>query len=114
MTLILRITLFLGSLCSALFFLSKIRKAKIRIDDTLFWILFAFAGIILSVFPGILNWLADLFGIISPVNLLFLILLFVLILRNFSLTVKVSQLQMKLNKLGQDWAIDEASKDKCR
>ncbi len=112
MTLILRLTLFLGSLCSALFFLSKIRKAKIRIDDTLFWILFAFAGIILSVFPGILSWLADLFGVISPVNLLFLVLLFILIIRNFSLTVKVSQLQMKLNKLGQDWAMRETDEDR--
>lgn len=111
MTLIFRLMLFFTSLFSIFFFLSKIRKAKMRIDDSLFWIIFAFLGIFLSIFPGILDWLAGLFGIISPVNFLFLTLLFILIIRNFSLTVKLSQLQMKLNKLGQDYAMDKEAYD---
>ena len=112
MTLLFRLMLFLMSLLSIVFFLSRIRKAKMRVDDSLFWIIFAFLGIILSIFPGILNWLAGLFGIISPVNFLFLVLLFILIIRNFSLTVKVSQLQMKLNRLGQDYAMSRDSDDR--
>ena len=112
MTLLFRLMLFFMSLLSIVFFLYNIRKAKMRVDDSLFWIIFASLGIVLSIFPGILIWFAGLFGIISPVNFLFLVLLFILIIRNFSLTVKVSQLQMKLNRLGQDYAMSRDSDDR--
>ena len=112
MTLLFRLMLFFMSLLSIVFFLYNIRKAKMRVDDSLFWIIFASLGIVLSIFPGILIWFAGLFGIISPVNFLFLALLFILIIRNFSLTVKLSQLQMKLNKLGQDYAMEQEERER--
>lgn len=107
MTLIFRAMLFLASLFSIVFFIKRIRKSKIQIDDSLFWVLVAFAGIVLSFFPKILIRASEIIGVQSPANLLYLALLFVLIIRDFRLTVKLSQIEMKLNKLGQDYAIEK-------
>lgn len=111
MTILFRSLLLVASLSSVMFFLKKIRKSKIQIDDCLFWVVIAFIGVILSFFPTILIFFSELLGIQSPTNLLYLVLLFALIIRDFHLTVKVSQLQMKLNVLGQKLSIDEFNKN---
>ena len=112
MTLVFRGLLIAASLCTALYFLTMIRKAKVRIEDTVFWFLFSFAVIILSLFPGIVVFFAGLLGVQSPVNFLYLVMIFVLLIRVFKLTLKVSILEYNLNGLGQQIALrDDGSAD---
>lgn len=82
-----------------------------NIEDALFWFVFSFALIILGVFPGVIIFLTNLADIQSPVNGLFLIILFIILIRLFSLTLKVSMLTLKLSKLAQEIALDKYRTD---
>jgi hypothetical protein len=52
-----------------------------------------------------------LFGIISTVNLVFLVIIALLILRVFTLTLRLSELDQKLEELAQGIALKEAEKN---
>lgn len=112
MSLQLRILLIVGSVATLIYFLMKIRKSKLRIEDGVFWIIFSFAMILLSLLPDVVSYAAELLGVISPVNFLFLAIIFVLLMRIFSLTLKVSQLSSKLENFVQIYAINAQKSEK--
>ena len=101
-----RVLLIAVSIGTCAFFLRKIRKAKVQINDVIFWLLFSFALIVLSIFPGILNFFSNLLGIQSPANFLFLVIVFLLTVHQFALTLRISMVEYKLNKLGREYALD--------
>jgi hypothetical protein len=119
MSTILRLLLILASIATFLYFLIKIRTSKVNIEDALFWFLFSLAIIMLGIFPDIVIFLTRLAGIQSPVNGLFLIILFIILVRLFTLTLKVSMLTLKLDKLTQTFALelrntgDPVKKEEC-
>ena len=95
MTLTLRVVLVLVSLMTLLFVMRKVRSSKIRLEDSMAWILFSGALFVLSVFPGIFDFLVFLFFI------------FVLLILCFSLNMKVSQMDTKIKELTQLLAIEK-------
>lgn len=103
----LRIFLIIGSLGTAIYFLRRIREAKVQIEDTLFWFLASFALVIVSTFPQIADVATEILGIISTVNFVFLFIIFILILKVFSLTIKISVLDNKLKQISQKIGLDE-------
>ena len=107
MSLVLRIVLIVFSFLSIIYIIRKIRKAKLRIDVSIFWLVFAALLIVLSIFPGIAEWLANVLGIISPANLIYLFMIFILLLYAFSMTLKMSELENKINELTEEIAIKE-------
>lgn len=72
-----------------------------------FWMAFPAALVILSVFPGIATWAAKMLGVQSPVNFIFLAVIFILIVKIFSLSLRISQLDTKIRTLTQEIAIRE-------
>ena len=72
----LRVILFVASLCVFFFIMKKIKKAKLKIEYALFWIVSSILLLILSIFPQIAYFFADICGIKSPVNFIFFILVF--------------------------------------
>ena len=107
----LRMVLIVVSVVTTWLILRKIRMSKMRIEDSIFWIGFSLMLIVFSVFPEIVYWMSDLSGTQTPVNFIFLFMIFVLILRMFRLTVKISQLETKVRDLAQRIAIDENMKN---
>lgn len=107
MTLTLRVVLVLVSLMTLLFVMRKIRSSKIRLEDSMAWILFSGVLFVLSVFPGIFDFLAELAGVYSTVNFVFLFFIFVLLILCFSLNMKVSQMDTKIKELTQLLAIEK-------
>lgn len=105
MTIGLRTVLLVIALLSCIFVVRKIRKAQMRIEDTLFWIVVVAGTLVLGVFPQIAFWCADILGIASPVNFVFLVFIFILLFKVFILTVQISQLQEKIKNLTQSIAI---------
>ncbi len=93
------------------FIISNIRKSKLRISDALYWFGFSTLLILLAVFPQIAFFFGELFGIISTVNLVFLVIIALLILRVFTLTLRLSVLDQKLEELAQEMALKNAEKD---
>jgi len=116
MTVMLRIVLIVMSIFNCVWVLLRIRKAQVKIEDTVFWILFSGLLILLSLFPEIAEIGARTLGIQSQVNFLFLTILYVLIVKIFRMTVRISILESKLAKLVQEYAIKEIkeqSSERC-
>lgn len=107
MTLTLRVVLVLVSLMTLLFVMRKVRSSKIRLEDSMPWILFSGILFVLSVFPGIFDFLAELAGVYSTVNFVFLFFIFVLLILCFSLNMRVSQMDTKIKELTQLLAIEK-------
>lgn len=103
-----RILLLLISVGTTLFFSYKIKKAKIRIQDVTFWLLFSAVLIVLSLFPGVLCFFSDLLGIQSPANFLFLVIIFLLLIHQFSLSIRLSMTKSELDQLARRYALDTA------
>ena len=90
-----------------MFFIYMLRSRKLDIKYCLIWI-FALLGIAaFCAFPQLLSALSRMLGILTPVNMLFLICIAFLALICVSLTVTVSRLSERLKKLTQNVAIQE-------
>jgi len=96
--------------CSVLVFIymfHKIRKSQIDISDSIFWIVFSVILFIISVFPQIPILFSKAFGVQSPVNFIFLTVIFLLIIKVFLLSVKISFLENKIKTLAQEMSISD-------
>lgn len=105
MTLVFRIILVIASLLTAVFILYRIRKSKVRIEDSIFWILLSAIILVISVFPQVADAATDALHIYLTTNFLFTFFIFLLLVKLFSLSVEVSQLKSKVEKLTQESAL---------
>ena len=107
MSLVLRTLLIAISILSMIVMIRKIRHAKFQIEYAIFWIIFSFVLIVIAVFPEIMMILARLVGIQSPVNMIFLMIIFVLLAKMFYLNIQISHLEYKVKELVQKLALNE-------
>lgn len=112
MTMTLRIALIIVSVLNCAWVILRIRKAQVKIEDTVFWILFSGLLMLLSLFPKIAEIGARFLGVQSQTNFLFLTILYVLIIKTFRMSIKVSVLESKLARLAQRLALDKAAEKK--
>lgn len=113
MSFALRILLVVGSILAFLFILRKIRKCQLEVGDSVFWFFFAALLIIIAVFPQLVIYPAEWIGVDSPANFLFLIIIFVMLIRQFKMTIHIRALNSKLKALTQAEAL-EAKKESQR
>ena len=107
MTAVLRIGLILISIMSFFIIVRKIRKSKIRIEDGLFWVVFAIILIVFAVFPGVIYFISDLVGAKSPANIVYLIIIGMLLIKLFFMSIQISLLENKVVNLAQEMALKE-------
>lgn len=105
MSLYLRILLIVMSLLAAVYAVRQIRKSQMKIENAIYWFMFILIIIVLSVFPEPAMILARILGIESPVNLIYLAMIFLLLVKVFSLSVKISQMEYKIGILAQEAGI---------
>lgn len=108
----LRILLVLFSALTLLYMIRKIRNSKLQIEYSIFWIIFSLLLLLMSLFPGAVIFLANLLGIQSTVNFVFLCIIFILMLKIFMMTIELSQLENKVKELTQKISIETSLKDK--
>lgn len=106
LSLVLRIILIVAAIGLIAFLLHSIKKSKMSIEDSIFWLGFSLLILIMSVFPEIPSWLSNVIGFMSPVNFVFLIFIFVLIIRDFLSNRRISQLENRVKELTQQIALD--------
>jgi hypothetical protein len=111
MSIDLRILLIAASIIMILSVVLRIRKSKFQIRDGIFWFLLSTLFLFMSVFPQIVTWLSGLIGFESPANLVFLGIIAIVLVKNFLLSVKVSQLEYNLMKLTQHTMVEGVSKE---
>ena len=105
MTTLFRIVLIIVSLATFGAVIQKIRGSKMRIEDAVFWVLLCVMFIIFALFPGIPDGLAALLGIYSTANFLFLFMIFILLMKIFSMSLHMSELEKKIEELSQSLAL---------
>ena len=114
MSTVLRVILILASLVTCIYISRKLKKAQVDTHDTIFWLMFSFVLILVSIFPEIADWLSMRLGIYSTVNMVFLIIIFALLLRVFLLTIKISQMEHRVSILVEKLAIREKDSRKAK
>lgn len=107
MTIMFRIMLFVVSIGTTYLMMRKIRQAKVQIEAAIFWVIFALMLVVLSIFPRIADLMASVLGIYSTPNFLFLFMIFLLMVKLFSMSIHVSQLESRVKDLVQKMALDE-------
>lgn len=111
---LIRICLIVGSFVTAGYVLRRVRQAKVQIEDTIFWLGFSAALLLLAIFPGIAYWAANLLGFISPINFVYIVIIFLLLVKQFFMSIKISQLDSKMRILAEQVALNQekAERDK--
>ena len=104
---VLRVCLILGSFFTAGYVLRRVRQARVQIEDTIYWLALSAVLLLVAVFPGIAYWVSDLLGFVSPINCVFLVVIFLLLARQFSLSIRVSQLDSRLRILTERIALNQ-------
>ena len=105
MSIALRICLVALSIISLFYIIRKIRYSKMQIEYTLFWIVLSIIMILMAVFPQIVYWIAYMFGIMSPANMVYLFIIGILLVKVFMMTIEISNLESKVQALIQEVGI---------
>ncbi len=108
---IFRIILIIVSLLTMSFMLRKIRQAKVQIEAAMFWVIVALILVVFFLCPAVADACARLLGIYSTPNFLFLFMIFLLMVKVFSMTLQVSQLESKQKELVQKIALAQKEQE---
>lgn len=103
----LRIMLIIMSVGSLGYIVRKIRYSRMQIEYALFWIVLAIIFIVMAVFPQVVYMVCSLMRVMSPVNLVYLMIIAVLLLKVFMMTIELSALESKVRELVQQIGINE-------
>lgn len=107
-----RIFLIIGSLATLLYFISNIRKSKLKINHSIFWVIFGMVLLLLACVPQGFFWISNLIGFQSPSNLIYLIVIFLLTVKLFTTTMRLSKLSEQVTALTQELAIFKMESEK--
>ena len=99
-----------ASVLFLLYVVIQIRKSRIKIDFTFYWIGFGLILLLLSIFPDIASHGARIVGISNPVTFVLVLIIALLLYKVFSLSVHITKLQEKLDKLVQELALKNKEK----
>lgn len=108
----LRVFLLVAAVFTAFWILRKIRRMKVKMEDAIYWVVFAVLLAVLGIFPEISYWLSTKIGVMSPANLIFLVIIFLLVEKVFTLSILVSQLEDKVTVLSAEVALRAHSAQK--
>lgn len=106
MSVLIRVLLVISAVLMLVFMLKKIRQAKLKIEYMIFWIVFSVILVFMGIFPKGLYLISDFLGFQAPINMVYLVIIFVLIVKMFFMTLQISQLEHKIEALAQQIAID--------
>lgn len=101
----MRIVLIVGSLLVLWIVINRVRKKKIRIADSVYWVVCAGLMILFAVFPGIAFFFAGLLGFLSPSNFVFCMIIILMLVKLFNMACDISRLTDRIEQLAQELAL---------
>ncbi len=87
--------------------LSYIRKNRLELKYALSWLAIGIFVLVLDCVPGVIEFLAELFGIVSPINMIFFLGFCFSLVIMFTLTVALSITASTAKRLTQKVALLE-------
>ncbi len=112
MSIILRVGLIICSLLSFILCIKKVKQCKMRVADSIIWIIGSFLLILMSVFSNAVEWISIKLGFMAPVNFVFLVIIGFLLVENFMSNLKIAMLNEKVKNLDHYIALKEYEKKK--
>ncbi len=104
---LLQMLLIIGSFSFFVFLIHQIRKSKFSIDLAVGWVIWGLGVFLLSLFPEVIYFLANLFGVLSPINAVFLVMIFLLYVLLFFSFLRISKLENQIKDLTHYIAIEK-------
>ncbi len=111
MTITLRIILILCSLISFLLCVTRIKQAKLKVENSVIWMIGSILLIIMSIFSNAVEWIASKLGFMAPVNFVFLVIIGFLLIQTFIDNIRISTLNEKIKDLNHYIALKEYKKN---
>jgi len=112
MELTLRILLIIGSICFFLFTLIKLKQSKLKVEDSIIWIIGSLLLILASIFVDAVSWISNKLGFISTSNFVFVVIILFLLIIDFGYSLKFSILNEKIKNLNHYIALKEYEEKK--
>lgn len=107
MTVTLRIVLIISSLIAFILCITKIKQAKLKVENSVMWMIGSIILIIMSVFSNAVEWISNKLGFMAPVNFVFLIIIGFLLIQIFIDNIRISTLNEKIKDLNHYIALKE-------
>ena len=112
MTLVLRILLLIGALFAMGIVINSVRKSKIRISDSVYWVVSAGILVLFALIPQLAYFFSGLFGFMSPANCVLLLVIIMILIRLFHQSCAISKLTYKVEQLSSELALrDKDTRD---
>lgn len=112
MTLVLRILLLIGALFAMGIVINSVRKSKIRISDSVYWVVAAGILVLFALIPQLAYFFSGLFGFMSPANFVLLLVIVMILVRLFHQSCAISKLTFKVEQLSAELALrDKDTRD---
>lgn len=108
MSMTLRALLIIFAALVFIFVIRKLRKSQMQVLDSLFWLLFSLSFVLLGVFPEIALFISSELGFMSASNFVFLYVIAVLVMRDFSNSLRISKQEERINGLAQSIALGKS------
>ena len=107
MSYLLRYLLIVGSIFSLVLCFKKIEQAKLKVNDSIGWVIGCIILILMSLFSNVVEWISNKMGFIAPVNFIFFSFIVFLLMQVFSYKIKISELNEKLKDIDHYIALKE-------
>ena len=107
MSITLRIILIICSLISFLLCVTKIKQAKLKVENSVIWMTGSILLILMSIFSSVVEWISNKLGFMAPVNFVFLIIIGFLLVQTFVDNIRISTLNEKIKDLNHYIALKE-------
>lgn len=113
MTVTLRIILIITSLFSSFLCVTKIKQSKLKVENSVSWMVGSIILILMSIFYKGVEWIATKLGFIAPVNFVFFVVMIFLLIQVYIDNIRISALNEKIKELNHYIALKEyEEKDK--
>lgn len=112
MTFTLRALLIIFAALVFFFVTRQLKRSQMQVLDSMFWILFSLSFVLLGLFPEIALIISSELGFVSASNFVFLYVIAVLVVRDFSNSLRLSKQEERINGLAQSIALSDIDKAK--
>ena len=106
MSVTLRIILIVSSLISCFLCIKRIKQSKLKVENSIVWMIGSIVLILMSIFSNVVEWLSSKLGFMAPVNFVFLIVIGFLLIQTFINNIKISILNEKIKDLNHYIALE--------
>ncbi len=114
MSVILRAILIIGSAISFILCVKKIKEAKLKVENSIVWLLGSLLLILMSIFSTGVEWISTQLGFEAPVNFVFVAISTFLLIEVYLNNLKLTELNEKIKNLNHYIALEKFEESKER